>query len=169
MAQLVYQQDPDLAIEGGMADISLDREIRSAVVKVDVGFGLFITYAAGAVDDRTPHAVLPTTALEITDPTALGFALADTTLPGPLAPAAAVGWETDSVCRYMRSGCLWVLPEVAVSYGDPVFVRFAAGAGGADLGRTRTDADTASAAQLPGAFFKSTTSAAGLAVIEFRP
>lgn len=170
MSQTSYQQDPNPAVEGMLADVSLDREIRSAIPQEDVAFGRFVSYVAGAGDeDRTPHCVLPSTAGEITGNGALGFALNDITLEGPAPGATAVGWAQDSVLRYLRSGWLWVLTEEAVSYGDDVFVRFAAGGGGSDLGRTRTDADTASAAELPGAVFRSTITAAGLALVEYRP
>jgi hypothetical protein len=57
--------------------------------------------------------------------------------------------------------------EEAVLPGDPVFVRFAAGAGGTGLGAFRKSADTGSAAQVPnGAVYMTTASAGSLALVE---
>ena len=65
----------------------------------------------------------------------------------------------------VHSGDMLVEVEEAVTAGDPVFFRHTAGAGGSTLGIFRNDADTASADQVTGAKFKSTTTGAGLAVI----
>lgn len=47
-------------------------------------------------------------------------------------------------------GHIWVEAEEAFTPGLPVFARHTAGAGGATIGRARTDADTASAVLVPG-------------------
>jgi hypothetical protein len=54
-------------------------------------------------------------------------------------------------CLY--SGGIWCFTEEAVSDGDPVYVRIAAGAGGSALGAFRNDADTASCVLVVGARF----------------
>lgn len=56
----------------------------------------------------------------------------------------------------MRRGRVWVQVEEAVVKGDQAFVRFAAGAGGTQLGAFRKSADTATAAALKnGVYFTS--------------
>jgi len=166
MSQTSYQQDPNPAVEGMLADTSLDKEIRSAIADEDITFGRWVARTSG---DETPRAVLPTTAGEIAWDVGLGIALSDVTLEGPAAGATALGWATDSVLRYLRHGHVWVLAEVAVAYGDPVFVRHVA-AGGEELGRFRNDADAGDATQLPGAFFRRVTSGADeLTIIEVSP
>jgi len=81
----------------------------------------------------------------------------------PLAP-------TDSVAPFKKmsavyQGLMLVEVEEAVAAGDPVFFRHTAGAGGTKLGVFRNDADTATADQITGAKFETSTTSAGLAVI----
>jgi hypothetical protein len=65
----------------------------------------------------------------------------------------------------MRKGTVWVWSEQAVSPTDQVFVR-AIASGDEKPGNFRKDADTANAAQLKGARFASTTTGAGLVLLE---
>jgi hypothetical protein len=66
----------------------------------------------------------------------------------------------------VRKGRVWVSVEEAVTPGDDVFFRHTAGGGGTELGVFRTDADTASADQVAGASWLSTTAGAGIALLE---
>ena len=66
----------------------------------------------------------------------------------------------------LRKGRMWVKVEESVTAGSPVFVRFASGAGGSQLGAFRTSADTASAAQVMGAVFAGSAAAGGVAIVE---
>jgi hypothetical protein len=59
-----------------------------------------------------------------------------------------------------------VTVEETVKDGDPVYVRYASGSGGSQLGSFRTSADSSTAALLPNACYRSDASAAGLAVCE---
>jgi len=67
-----------------------------------------------------------------------------------------------------RLGRIWVLVEEAVSNGNQAYVRFASGAGGSQLGAFRKSADTATAAALPNAYYRSNALAAGYAVLELQ-
>lgn len=164
MSQTAYTQDPAVAIEGMLADASFAKEVLSAIADEAIAFGRAIARTTGGpADDRPPRAVLPTTAAEITTGVFLGISRADTTLEQAATP---VGYAVDTTIGYLRKGRIWVLTEEAVALGDPVFARFAAGAGGSILGLFRNDADTASAAQIPGASFRSAVGAAGLAIVE---
>lgn len=66
--------------------------------------------------------------------------------------------ETETV-PVMRKGTVWMIAEDAVVDGGEVFVRFSAGAG-EELGRVRSDADTADAVAAPRCYFRSTTTGA---------
>lgn len=168
MSQTSYQQDPNPAVEGMLVDISFDKDIRSAAAQGTIPFGRFVTrVAGGASDDIPPGCDLPTTTGGVTGAAGLGFAMSDLTLEQEATP---VGWVADQTVRYLRSGRIWMRTEDAVAtYGAPVFVRFAAGGGGSDLGSVRTDADTATAVALPGASFRSLAGIAGLVIVEFNP
>ena len=61
----------------------------------------------------------------------------------------------------LEEGAVWLLGEEAMAVGDDVFVRFAAGAGGSQLGAVRNDADTASARQVLGARVLKASTGAG--------
>lgn len=71
--------------------------------------------------------------------------------------------NTESV-QVVKSGYIWVITEVVTAAGDPVFYRYAAGSE-TDIGRFRTDADTATAAQIVGASFETAAAAGEVALI----
>ncbi len=66
----------------------------------------------------------------------------------------------------IRRGKIWVKVEEAVAPGDPVFARHTAGAGGTTIGAFRKSADTATAAQVPSAVYRTTAAINGLALVE---
>ena len=68
----------------------------------------------------------------------------------------------------VRGGKILVEVEEAVSAGDPAFFRHTAGAGGTELGIWRNDADTATADQVTGAKFTTSTTGAGLAELSLK-
>lgn len=164
MSQLAYTQDPAVAIEGMLADLGV-RELRTAVANEAIAFGLGVTReAGGAADDRPPRAGLPDAAGDITSGLFLGIARADVSIEQAATP---IGYATDQEFAFLRKGHIWVNAEPVVALGDPLFIRHAVGAGGTQLGASRNDADTASAAQVPGATFRSATAAvANLAIVE---
>lgn len=96
---------------------------------------------------------------------AVGVVLADQARAQDPSVAAAV-YPQNSAVPCLRKGRVWVQSETAVVDGAPVFVRFATGSGGSQKGAVRADADTASAAQLPGACFRGSYAAAGYVVVE---
>jgi hypothetical protein len=68
---------------------------------------------------------------------------------------------------FLKKGRVWVKVEEAVTPASPVFVRFAAGGGGTQLGAFRASADTATAVALPGgAKFVTSAGAAGFALLD---
>lgn len=76
-------------------------------------------------------------------------------------PAYPIGYNFS----VLRKGRVWVWAEEAVTPADQVFVRHTA-AGNNKPGNFRQDADTANAALLKGARFMSTTTGAGLVLVE---
>lgn len=66
----------------------------------------------------------------------------------------------------MFQGAIWVEVEEAVNEGDSVFFRHTASGANTEIGRFRTDADTATADQITGAKFASRTNGPGLAILE---
>jgi len=110
--------------------------------------------------DAEAQAIAPTTAAEITDGDGLGVLMYDASkMPATTAAALAAGneYDVEDMLPLNGSGRIWVLvdPAAAVVANTPAFVRYAAGAGGTVLGAFRSDVDTASAAALPNAVFRS--------------
>lgn len=66
----------------------------------------------------------------------------------------------------VRRGRIWVTAESAVTRFTQCFIRYAAGAGGTELGSFRADVDTASAAACPWAMFITDATAGALAIVE---
>lgn len=66
---------------------------------------------------------------------------------------------------YVADGAMWVAVEQAVTRGNQCFARYAAGAGGTQLGAFRADVDTASAAAVPACRYDSSTVGAGFAKV----
>lgn len=67
----------------------------------------------------------------------------------------------------LEEGAIMVRVEEAIAVGDPVYVRFASGAGGSQLGAFRNDADTATCRLLKGAYWITGASGAGVAELYF--
>jgi hypothetical protein len=68
--------------------------------------------------------------------------------------------------RLMTAGTMWVVPEVAVTQGQPVYYRFTgAGAAPEALGRLRNDVDTDQAALIEGAEWMTSAGAGELAIV----
>jgi hypothetical protein len=68
----------------------------------------------------------------------------------------------------VERGRVWVIAEEAVDVDSPVYCRYAAGAGGTQLGAFRASADTATAALVKGArYLSKTTGVNQLALLEF--
>lgn len=78
---------------------------------------------------------------------------------------ATAGYAQYELVPGALDGRWYVETEEAVAKGDPVYVRFVAGAGGTVIGQARNDADTASCEAID-ARFNETTTAAGLAEVE---
>lgn len=75
-------------------------------------------------------------------------------------------YHRNSMLSVLRSGYIFVVVEEAVVKGDQPYVRYAAGAGGTQLGAFRKSADTSSAAALPKARYETTAALGALAIVK---
>lgn len=128
-----------------------------------------VPFGVGVVMD--PRAVesgrqcrLPRLTGEVSAPTFLGVAAADTSLEQGVG-----GWEPSSAISILRAGRVWCLSETAIVEGSQPFCRFASGAGGSQLGVFRNSADTSTAVQPKGLIAITGVSAAGIFLAEFNP
>ena len=77
----------------------------------------------------------------------------------------AANFAAGETLAVMRKGRIWVITEEAVTPASPVFVRFASGGGGTQLGAFRDDADTATAVDMSAKLKFLTTAAADALVL----
>lgn len=83
----------------------------------------------------------------------------------PQANVSVPSYPAGQAVNVARTGRYWVLPEVAVTAGDPVFARHTTNGGFTQLGAVRNDADTANAIAISGRFLSS-AAAGAFAVVE---
>lgn len=153
---------PAVAIEGQLDDsANSGADERSYAAGVDITNGRFVVQ--GTADGRCK---LPTATGEITGGKALGISRYRATAMTSWPAGQTVPYPQGTTVPVVRRGPVWVKVEEAVAPGDPVFVRFAAGAGGTALGAFRKSADTATAVQYPGAVYLDTAAANGLARVD---
>lgn len=77
-----------------------------------------------------------------------------------------VQYAISDTVNTLRQGAAYVYVEEAVTSDDPVYCRFLANGTGKDPGQFRKDSDSGKALLVSDVKFKSTTSAAGIAVLE---
>lgn len=173
--------EPVTAIDGG-DDLFLQADVGGVDFTLTVGanlaivilisgaetvpFGVFVCQDTDEVTagmDQKAH--LPTLTTDVTGNKRLGLTVMTQALEQANPTSGNVGYAIRSSMSILRKGMLWASPEQAVVPADPVFVRFVAGAT-EQLGALRKDADTADAVQLPTAFWRTTSAANGLAVVE---
>ncbi|HEV7717126.1 MAG TPA: hypothetical protein VGO53_16125 [Steroidobacteraceae bacterium] len=101
---------------------------------------------------------------------------ADVTLGGFLGVLAsntakmpANGWPDKSMPDIMRAGHIYVLVEGTGIEGAGLFMRFATGAGGSQLGAFRGDADSGTAVAVPGMRALETWTTGGIVLAELQP
>jgi len=162
MAQLTYSQDPAVAVEGLLFDVSFHNVIETGMATEAITFGRCVARVAGAIaTDIPPDIQLPAAAADITSGVFCGIALHDVTLE-----TTTTGWAIGDAVKVLRRGKVWMLAQDAVTLGGGVFARWQNG----NEGRVRSDADGGNASQIPGAFYRSTTTGADeFAVVELNP
>ena len=162
--QTSYTTSHTIALQGAIAD-SAPAECKAAVSSAAQAAGTVVLYDTTArptgYDPRGPSPVrVPTASGDVTGNLVMGVVVRAANREDQL--ALAIG-EVFDVCS---RGRVWVKVEEAVAFGDPVYVRYAAG--GLGRGYCRMSAGTSEAAQLAGARFVSAASANGLAQLEIQ-
>jgi hypothetical protein len=84
-------------------------------------------------------------------------------------PYAVGGWQPGSLPKLLHKGHIWCVTEGAIGELAQMYCRFAAGAGGSQLGAFRADADSASAAAVVGLRAIESCSGAGIVLAEYVP
>lgn len=127
-----------------------------------VSFGRAVCWNEQGADDECR---LPRVSTDVGD-RIWGVAAADHLIE--TVPEATSGYYPNfSAISILRRGYIWVICESAITaVGADVYVRYAAGSGGSNLGAFRGDADTSTAAVLPGATFRTRCGAGELCLLE---
>lgn len=156
--QLSYDVMQPVAVLGLVTE-DFTKYTDTVIPQVPVKVGKLLT--ADKSPGKTRNAAkLPAAAADVTKPGAMGITFLDSTREGgddypALRPIGVI-----------RRGRLWVLAENAVARWTHPFVRYAAGPGGTELGSFRSNADTASAAELEHAIFLTDAGAGELVLVE---
>ena len=155
--QSAFVFDKSLGYPGCVADaVNTVKESKAAAAAVP--FGTLVCRRASPADGQdvcaNPAATADVTAR------AYGIALRDETRKH------GTGYEINDQVTYLRRGRVWVTVEDGVTGGAAVFVRFTVEAPDLQLGTFRSDADTDKAVALPGAVYRTSASAGGLAMVE---
>lgn len=156
--QTSHNEAMSVARAGHVADNDLQLGSISRLAEDSAGAGAGCFVVGGT--DPTTQAVAPTTALSITNGFGLGVVrYVAAKMPAITAAAIAAGHEFDTLemLPVVQTGRIWVLCDDAASItaNSAVYVRYASGAGGSDLGRFRQNAGSSEAAELPSAIFRS--------------
>jgi hypothetical protein len=146
--------------EAGSLAYPARMNVRGSVTNGDAAS---IPFGVGVVKDGADGVVdLPTATAEITADFR-GISFRDPTKESKL--DTPDGYETGDLMTIVEKGWVWVDVEDAVTSGDSVFCR-AVAAGAEQLGAFRSDADGTDAVAVPNAVFRTSTSGAGLAIVE---
>lgn len=100
---------------------------------------------------------------------AAGIFLGITCLSTNREPNSGLGYANLSAVPILELGNIWVNVEGTVTEGQQLFCRYASGAGGSQLGAFRADADSSTAAAVPGLHSKHARTGAGLVLARFNP
>ncbi len=157
--QLNYPAGMEPGFPGMKLDLTDDyvRSHHNAEASAEIPFGVAV-----AQGTHPEAAILPTSA----GARIIGITLHSHVYARP-EEVGDVGVKPKVTLNVLSRGTCWVRTESAVVVGARPFVRFAAGAGGTQLGAFRGDADTATAVELTGGRFLNSASAGGLVQVEF--
>lgn len=156
-----------VSFPGQPVDIGVKDDLTGLNVAAAIPYGVLAVLDSSNTSDFGHIGIkVPAASADITTlGKALGVVLADQARAQDPSVTPAQ-YPINSAVSVRRKGRVWVLVEEAVSNGDQAFARYAAGAGGTQLGAFRKSADTATAAAVPNAYYRSNALAAGYAVLE---
>ncbi len=141
---LAISHDPKMVLTGKLAASA-------------VGLGKFVVIDQANGDDAVK---LPAASADITSKLAKGFVMHAHSQESSL--SGSPEWPQGYAAPILSKGQIYVEVEDAVSEGDEVFIRFQGG----NEGGARSDVGGGDAVALPGAVYRSSTTGAGLAVVE---
>lgn len=135
MSQTSYALNLTASFAGMLADGSTAHQVETRInaeASAEIPFGTFVV-TGGSVGDA--GAVLPSagTTKLVLGPVVHSHAYSK----GDNGELGTSGLKPKTVMNVLVRGRIWVLTETSVAVGDPVFVRYASGAGGTVLGRVR--------------------------------
>ena len=134
------------------------------VTPIDIPFGRALVHRAGAGTSERSAGLATATGATFAGVLERTHSSVNPTLANPADRIAKASPGQDLSVLYQ--GAIWVEVEEAVNEGDSVFFRHTASGVNTEIGRFRTDADTATADQITGAKFASRTTGPGLAILE---
>ena len=159
--QLSYAINQSAAQAGQLYDIGENDFISAVNPSAVVPFGLALVQGASDGECKLPAASGDLAKL-------LGVSVLVQTKEQPLPSLSGpVVYPIGADIAILRKGRVYVKVEEAVNAMDSVFIRFASGAGGTQLGAFRKSADSASAAQVSGCVYRTSAAIGGFAVVEF--
>lgn len=158
IVQTTFVTDYTVGTPGQLADNGMTDQISKLAAAV-VPFGTLVCRRATPADPVS-HCGNPEVTGSVTA-RALGISL-----KSEMEGSSGVGYAINEGVDILRKGRCYVNVEGVVTDGQDLFVRFASGAGGTQLGAFRADADTATAVALPGLKARQTTTGAGLCLVE---
>ena len=149
--QTTYSRSPDAAFAGQLGDAG---DTRIVSLKNDQGADI----PAGVIVSRKAEGTcdLPAGATELMAGAVVNSFARN---PNDLSGTAAV--KDQEQCNVLEEGAIWLLCEEAMAVLDDVYVRYASGSGGSQLGAIRNDADTSTARQSKGIRVLRATTGAG--------
>lgn len=121
-------------------------------------------------DDRAPITGKQCRLPRVAGDVALGVFLGITALETNREYNSGLGYANLSAVPILKGpGKIWVNVEGTVGEGVNLFCRYASGSGGSQLGAFRVDADTSTAAAVPGLYTMQGRTGAGLVLCRYNP
>lgn len=158
MSQTSYSINTDAAYAGQLGDVG-PHDIGSGTdLSETVPFGLAVVQGT---KDGEVH--LPASSGDVTGKF-LGVSVAQQVNENLVGTGGS--YLQNKPLSYLKKGRIWVKVEETVTNASPVFVRFASGGGGSQLGSFRASADTATAVQLPTAKYLTGAAAGFFALLD---
>ena len=159
MSQTSYATDMSAGNDGQIYDIGFNDYV-SGLAEQAVIPGIVVTKGTSANEVDLPNA-----AADVSNPKLVkGFVVRDLAVEVPA--SGVVSYPATTAVSVMRKGRIWAVCENAFAHTDSVFVRITAASTNTQLGRIRTDADTATATALSGVKFLNSGSAGALALLQ---
>lgn len=159
MSQTSYAVNMSAAFAGMLYDIDPTKDVMSYLANAAIPFGVCVKRVSG----QDGQCDLPGSAGD----DLVGVAIASMTKEVPLGGGTqTVGYAQFDSVPVLRHGRIYVAVEESVTPASSVFVRYASGAGGSQLGAFRASADTSTAVAWTKARFLSSASAGGIVVLE---